>query len=208
MKLANNPGENRIERKKKMTRQKIIDVALALFSRQGFDNTTMEQIAAEADVARKTLYNHFPVKEAIAGEYVKQISKELAQETFSSLQRLPDTRSRLLAALNNAYGWVKFNPEITRIVLAYRFKYIYQAGAEAEKTGTQQVLAEILRAGQQAGEIKSDISVELMATYLDMLRGVMAWEWVNDTESFELSDRIARLVDMVLYGISTSKESS
>jgi len=30
---------------------------------------------------------------------------------------------------------------------------------------------------------------------------------VNDTESFELSDRIAHLVDMVLYGISTSKES-
>ncbi|NLC06858.1 MAG: TetR/AcrR family transcriptional regulator, partial [Syntrophomonadaceae bacterium] len=148
-----------------------------------------------------------PVKEAIADEYVKQISKELAQETFSSLQRLPDTRSRLLAALNNAYGWVKFNPEITRIVLAYRFKYIYRAGEEPEKTGTQQVLAEILRAGQQAGEIKPDISVELMATYLDMLRGVMAWEWVNDTESFELSDRIAHLVDMVLYGISTSKES-
>jgi len=168
----------------------------------------MEQIATEADVARKTLYNHFPVKEAIADEYVKQISKGLAQETFSSLQRLPDTRSRLLAALNNAYGWVKFNPEITQTVLAYRFKYIYRAGEEPEKTGTQRVLTEILRAGQQAGEIKSDISVELMATYLDMLRGVMAWEWVNDTESFELSDRIARLVDMVLYGISTSKESS
>lgn len=58
----------------------------------------MEQIAEESDVARKTLYNHFPVKEAIVDEYVRDISRGLAQEAQEILQNLPDTRSRLLAA--------------------------------------------------------------------------------------------------------------
>ena len=64
-------GEGRMERKKRKTRQKIVIVAMDLIQRQGFDSTTMEQIAVEADIARKTLYNHFPVKEAIVDEYVR-----------------------------------------------------------------------------------------------------------------------------------------
>jgi len=206
VKKAEELGEGRMERKKKESRQKIIKVAMELFERQGFDNTTMEQISEGADIARKTLYNYFPVKEAIADEYVRGISRELAQETFESLQDLPDTRARLLAALNNAYAWVEMNSEITRTVMLYRFEHNYQAGEKPEKTGTQAVMAEIIRQGQQAGEIKRDISVELMVMYIDLLRGTMAWEWVNDTSGYELRDKIAKLVDMVLYGISTGRK--
>jgi len=206
VKKAEELGEGRMERKKKESRQKIIKVAMELFERQGFDNTTMEQISEGADIARKTLYNYFPVKEAIADEYVRGISRELAQETFESLQDLPDTRARLLAALNNAYAWVEMNSEITRTVMLYRFEHNYQAGEKPEKTGTQAVMAEIIRQGQQAGENKRDISVELMVMYIDLLRGTMAWEWVNDTSGYELRDKIAKLVDMVLYGISTGRK--
>lgn len=38
-------AESRIERKKRETRQKIVKIAMDLFHSQGFDNTTMEQIA-------------------------------------------------------------------------------------------------------------------------------------------------------------------
>ena len=202
METDNIPGAGRVERKKKESRQKIVKVAMDLFKHQGFDSTTMEQIAEKADIARKTLYNYFPVKEAIADEYIREISKEFVQETIDSLRNLPDTRSRLLSVLNNRYKWVEINSEITKIVLCYRFKNIYQAGKKPEETGTQALMAEIIRQGQQAGEIKPDISVELMVMYIDLLRGTMAWEWVNDPAKFELREKIAILVDMVLYGIS------
>jgi AcrR family transcriptional regulator len=197
-------GEGRMERKKKESRQRIIDAAMDLFKSQGYDNTTMEQIAEAVDIARKTLYNYFPFKEAIADEYVQNISKELAHANLENLPKLPDTRSRLLAVLNNTYGWVEMNPEITRTVLLYRFKNIYQAGNQPEETGTQAVIAEIIRQGQQNGEIKPDISAEMMVMYIDLLRGTMAWEWVHDTSGLKLSDKIVQLVDMVLYGISIS----
>ena len=116
MKTDSISGEGRMERKKRDLRQKIINVAMKLFEQQGFSNTTMEQIAEAADVARKTLYNYFPEKEAIANEYVKDISNGLAQEALVKLQNLPDTRSRLLSALHNAYGWVEINAELTGIV--------------------------------------------------------------------------------------------
>ena len=50
-------GETRMERKKAEMKQKIITVAMTLFKTQGVDATTMEQIAAEVDIAKGTLYN-------------------------------------------------------------------------------------------------------------------------------------------------------
>jgi len=195
------PGESRIERKKKETRQKIVTVAMDLFERQGFHNTTMEQIAIDTDIARKTLYNHFPIKEAIVDEYVRGLSKGLAKATLETLRHLPDTRSRLLAALDKAYAWVEMNPEITGICLGYRLKNMCQgSGDNSGETGTQSIVAEIIRQGQQAGDIRRDVSVKLLVTQIDILRGTVVLDWLNDPSRFELRQEMAKLVDLILYG--------
>lgn len=198
------PVEGRIERKKKETRQKIVKVAMELFQRQGFNNTTMEQIAEEADVARKTLYNHFPVKEAIVDDYVRGISKESTQEAFETLQNLPDTRSRLLDTLDKVYEWVEINPEIIGISLGYRLKNMYQ-GAGYSSGGSQSLIAEIISLGQQAGEIRQDIEAKLLVKQLDVLRGVVVLDWLNDSSKVELRKEMAKLVDLFLDGARSKK---
>jgi AcrR family transcriptional regulator len=50
------------ERKKAATRRQLMTVALRLFDRQGFDNTTVEQITAAAEVAPRTFFRYFPTK--------------------------------------------------------------------------------------------------------------------------------------------------
>ncbi len=47
------------------TRQRIVDVAFALFTADGFDTTTIEQIASKADVSPRTFFRYFPTKEAL-----------------------------------------------------------------------------------------------------------------------------------------------
>ena len=74
--MTNHSLDNRTERKKKDSRRKIIGVAMDLFKKQGFDATTMEQIADEADIARATLYSYFPVKEAILHLHVQKSDQE------------------------------------------------------------------------------------------------------------------------------------
>lgn len=193
------PVEGRSERKKKETRQKIVNVAMDLFQSQGFNNTTMEQIAEEADIARKTLYNHFPVKEAIVDDYVRGISKESTQEAFETLQNLPDTRSRLKNTLEKVYEWVEINPEIIGICLGYRLKNMYQ-GAGYSSGGSQGLIAEIIRLGQQACEIRQDIPAKLLVKQLDTLRMTVVLDWLSDTSSLELRKEMAKLVDLFLDG--------
>lgn len=47
------------------TRERLVGAAFQLFARQGFDATTVDQIAAEARVGRTTFFRHFPSKEDV-----------------------------------------------------------------------------------------------------------------------------------------------
>ncbi|PZG06993.1 TetR/AcrR family transcriptional regulator [Nonomuraea aridisoli] len=51
------------ERKKRLTRQRISETAVRLFVQRGFDNVTIAEVAAAAEVSVNTVYNYFPAKE-------------------------------------------------------------------------------------------------------------------------------------------------
>jgi len=59
------PGSLR-ERKKARTRQALVKVASRLFRRQGYEQTTLEQIAEEAEVSTRTLLRYFESKVGLA----------------------------------------------------------------------------------------------------------------------------------------------
>jgi AcrR family transcriptional regulator len=57
--------ESRRERKKRLTRQRIVMAAVELFETQGYEQTTVAQIAAAADVDPKTFFNYFGSKDEV-----------------------------------------------------------------------------------------------------------------------------------------------
>ena len=59
------PNEGLRERKKRQVRQKVSDVATAMFLVHGFDNVTVAQIAAESEVSQQTVFNYFSTKESM-----------------------------------------------------------------------------------------------------------------------------------------------
>jgi AcrR family transcriptional regulator len=68
------------ERKKKRTRAMLIDSAVDLCVRQGFDRTTVDQIAAVADVSPRTFSRYFPTKDAIALALVDEVLEAVAAQ--------------------------------------------------------------------------------------------------------------------------------
>ena len=53
------------ERKKQRTRAMLVDAAVTLCIENGYDNTTVEQIAAAADVSPRTFSRYFPTKDSV-----------------------------------------------------------------------------------------------------------------------------------------------
>ena len=77
--MSNRPGLR--DRKKEATRQAISNVATRLFIERGFDNVSVADIAHEADVARKTVFNYFPRKEDLVFDREDE-ARELVREAL------------------------------------------------------------------------------------------------------------------------------
>jgi len=65
------------ERKKQQTRQLIADTAHRLFRERGFDAVSVAEVAREADVAEKTVFNYFPTKEDLFYSRLESFEAEL-----------------------------------------------------------------------------------------------------------------------------------
>ena len=84
------------ERKKQRTRATLIDAAVELCERQGYERTTVDQIAAIADVSPRTFSRYFATKDAVAlaliDEAIAQAALELSRQPtdighFEALRR-------------------------------------------------------------------------------------------------------------------------
>lgn len=105
--------------KGEQTRKHIFDCALELFRENGFDSTTMQQIAARAEVAKSAAYYYFPSKEAIIQAYYDLIQTEqerLCAEAFAETGKL---KSRLSAAMFTKFALVQNDRNLLGVVFRY-----------------------------------------------------------------------------------------
>ena len=75
------------ELKKQRTRATLVDVAARLCAEQGYEKTTVDQIAAVAEVSPRTFSRYFPNKEAVIAALMEEISEQVA----AALARQPTT---------------------------------------------------------------------------------------------------------------------
>lgn len=87
--------EGRVERKRAMTRERLVDTALALFAKQGIYVTTVEDITDAADVGKGTFYQHFPSKTAIIRYLLHTGMDELLERCRREVQSGASARERL-----------------------------------------------------------------------------------------------------------------
>jgi AcrR family transcriptional regulator len=65
------------ERKKQQTRQQIAEIARRRFAEDGFERVTVAEIAREAQVSEKTVFNYFPTKEDLVYWRLESFEQEL-----------------------------------------------------------------------------------------------------------------------------------
>lgn len=83
--MSDHAGAGLRERKKLKTRATLVAVAAELCQRRGFDNTTVEQIAAAADVSPRTFSRYFPTK----ADVVAALADDMDTYVAEALRRQP-----------------------------------------------------------------------------------------------------------------------
>ncbi len=202
MSLQTIPNSSRMERKKEETKQKIIAVAMPLFIKHGVAATTMEQIAEEADVAKGTLYNYFPVKEAIIDEYIKRSFSERSSERIERMRKLPDTRSRMIQILNELMQGVQAQKDIFEKYFVYRIQnMISLRPSESEQSGLYLLEAEIIELGQKNAEIRVDLPFDILTGLFEFVFVKVAQQFYKDPDKFKSRKVIEQCVDLFMNGV-------
>ena len=175
------PHPGRRERKKAEVRQRISDVATALFLDRGFYQVSVSEIAEAADVARPTVFAHFPRKEdmffdrypEVAGRLTGAIAERTAG--MSAVSALADTIKAAAQAGRAPYGLQRDMVPWWRTVAASR---ALQARARELADQLSTDLAQAMAAtGTAEPELVAALAVAAWRTvHLEAIRAILAGE--------------------------------
>src|SRR5579872_4968710 len=90
-------------RKKAATKRRILEAAVRLFSERGFDDPTVDEIAAAAETGKGTIYNYFRTKEDILVAFVAEQETRVQKKMLRLLKRDLDTASLLTLYLREQF---------------------------------------------------------------------------------------------------------
>jgi AcrR family transcriptional regulator len=201
MDQSNISALSRRDRKKLATRLTIIEVAMSLFKQQGFNETSMEQIADQSDISKATLYKYFEVKEAIIAAYWQERIKNSKDKLQQLITDHPDTRSRLEAAFRGFMHFIMQSRELYEIYISYRMANITKPHInEKLRSGNAEYAAAIIQEGQKNGEIRTDISLKVMVGNLELLSLMQSMAWLRYPEQFNLDESSKMFAELFLNG--------
>jgi AcrR family transcriptional regulator len=132
------PGEGLRERKKRLTRQRISDVATTLFVVRGFEHVKVAEIAEIVGVSEKTVFNYFPTKESLvfdrADEGIERLSRALRERepgespVRAMLDELSEDREELEALPDEIHMFMPLFSEMVASTPALRTAWLELQG--------------------------------------------------------------------------------
>lgn len=192
---------DRRSRKKEKTMGTIIENAMKAFEEKGFENTTMEEIAREADVAKATLYKYFPQKEAILAEYVKRTVAINKEAYYQQVFQLDSTEERIKYWLNNQRIWEKISKDLMEVYISYRMSHFVESMKNSHmRSGMEEIMMAIIESGKKSGEIKQGCDSQLIAMNMELLLVTHMVKTIINQQGDSVDD-MERSIDMMLHGI-------
>jgi len=180
------------ERKKTATRDRLRNSALRLFRDQGYEATTVEQIAANAGVSHMTFFRYFPTKEDVAlSDGYDPLIASLIAETPSSEPLIDRVQAGLLEGLRRIY-------DTDRESMLTQNKLIVSTPALRERLwagqmNTQRIVLEALGVADAEAERGLEAKVIVAACLAAASTAVVSW--VDNDGTPELPGLLERAFD-------------
>jgi len=178
------------------TRLQLLQVAAAEFAERGFQHTRISDIVARAGVTQPVFYQYFSSKQAAYDELVGMFAQRLRQAI--SQARLPaglegtELVDRIRGGVLGLLAILQEDPNLTRI------GFFQVAAAEALKDELVAMIADNIRAEQQAGLFRTEVSADWFA---QSLMGIIE-RFTRQSPDAQQQQAVATFItDLLLNGI-------
>ena len=201
------PELSRRERRKREVRERILTVAMARFVSQGFEDTTVDQIAEDADVAQKTFFNYFPSKQKLVAELAEARSDEFREILEEEREAPGDTKATLGECFSRLSGLLESRGLFARDLLIVLLR-ARQPGTQGEELSRMHAaFGAILRDGQQRGDVRTDHSIEFLTEMIVGGFGAVMNNWVNIAD-YPVKDRLAQAAGFLAEAVAPTRQTN
>jgi AcrR family transcriptional regulator len=188
---------------------KLIATARQLFVEIGYEAATVRKIAEVSGLGMGTVFHYISEKRDLIYLIFNDRAEERIATTFSSLQPWQSFRGKMLTIVESHYQLLALEPELGRILLAEidhtspgKHYLRHLEIRQRQQRGMETLIAE----AQQSGEIRSDISAEVIARTLFFVYSSAGRAWINSEDPTWRTGlrQLAEVFDVVLKGIEVA----
>lgn len=186
---------SRRERRKIEVRERILDAAIQLFTEQGCDTPSIEQICDRADLSRMTFYNYFASKQELVYALTEMLMIDVTSRVLDTARARNDNAIEVIRyyLTNGATTIDNYSPlerELMRQVQLER-----NAEVSARRFfQIHKLLTGVVAAGQRRGEISRAHSAEFFGSLVFGAMRDTTLYWIFDS-SFPAAPRLLELAD-------------
>lgn len=192
--IDSQPPAGRRQRQRERMRERLLSAALELFAAQGFAETTIDQIAERADVARQTVLNHFPHKADFARAWGQARRDQLAAigdhaDPDEPASLLVKRHFRALAEFNQS------ERELTRALLSSLTPTeVFNVISAVPPT--------VIERGRRQGEFAAEVDPVAAAEVITSVYFGTVSRWLSQGPApFELTQALGERLELVLAGL-------
>jgi AcrR family transcriptional regulator len=186
------------ERKKLKTRQSIQREAFRLFTERGFDATSVEQIAAAAEISASTFFRYFPTKEDVV------LDDDYDSALAEAVRSRPADESVIDALRNALKGALSQMLTEDRADLLFRTRLAcsvpsIRARSLEDQLDSQTGIAAVI--ADRAGRDPEDLEVKCAAAAIIAVATAVVWHWAEQGGEEDLTELYDRQLGLLATGL-------
>ena len=176
----------------------VFAAAIALFIERGYDGTTMEAIADRAGVARASVFNYFPRKQAILAEWAVRRRRSV-RELIGARQIAERPVGTVLYAYMDA--WADVNERMREETVACGLAALRDTDL-LTNSGLSDELEAYLSAALSRGELRPGLDVRQGGLLLAAAYFAVIGQWIaSDPAQYDLHRELRKLTELFLEGM-------
>jgi AcrR family transcriptional regulator len=189
----------------------ILDAARAIFSRKGYSDAAVEDVAEEARVAKGTVYLYFKSKEELYLAALVSDVRAMTAEARKEMERSSGLREKLRAFLRVRMEFSKLREDFLRIYLAEYgntfIKSVHNTELMQLVRESMRYVAKVFEQASLKGEIGRVPPGAAAAALFDIARGLMERRLLGWKE-FRVANEVEFSIDLLFSGIEKYGKST
>lgn len=188
-------------------KRNIVEAAIKVFAKNGYEKTTMEEVAEKAKIAKGTVFYYFKSKEQLFFIIIREGFSLLATQLESGVEKIHRSEEKIEKLIAIQFEFFIYYSNFCRILLSelWRIESYWKKDLENLQKDYSSIVINIIEESKKDGLIKKEIDTKALSISLFGLVAVSSLEWAIFHKEIPKHKMYNTLKTILFQGIMSSK---